>query len=743
MSRHTRSGLLVVVGASFLWLHTATVRAIDCNQNGADDLDDLRSNLSHDCNGNAVPDECESLPLEFGSRQRVGSVWRAEALVGGDYDGDGDLDLGVTTTRPNTLDILWNRERGTLALSPSTVRVREEGFDVRAQPHSGAIGDLDGDGHLDVVTANGHGVTLSVLFNNGSGLLDRLTSGLFQDSMYLFSVDVADFDGDNDLDFIVADLERDRLVLYENDGSGGFGERSLHDVGSQPFLIVAGDVNADGFPDVFCANSGADTVTVYQSAADGTRALIQRQDLAVGGRPLAVAGGDIDGDGDLDIAVAAESSSEVSLLVNNGHGTFQPVVNHPVRSRPHHVSLGDFDGNGTLDAVTANQVTEDFTLLLNDGIGNLSALPKVSIGTADPFSALPVDVDGDGHLDLVTANELSTSVSVVLGNGDGSFQRAIQYAVGELPRFILAGDLDQDGDTEVISVDRQSASLTVLTNQTSSLPFDRDFVETICTGADFHRVSAPGRAGSTVERAGKYILPVRDDPELLGTTFQNVRRFALHQEFMSAVFPERFPALTFEEFNRIVGNRATRSYYVGILSRLRTEDGPAYGINIFADTSSSEELLTMEEVGSVIERLGRDFQLRPLGYSPDDFQAKEAAERWQNPPFPVYIQDAAPTVAYQAYTRAAGFGRVRILDPEGFRAATESGQISFQNILVLSFAPGDIEGVVGGVITGALQGELSHLSIRTARRNTPNAFVGDAVEVFRGFDGKLVRLEVT
>ena len=679
----------------------------------------------------------------FQTLRQLGSVWRARDLVAGDFDGDGDLDLGVTTTRPDALSVLWNRERGTLTLSPSTVSVRIGVNAKGTQPHGGAMADFNGDGHLDVVTANGHGVSLAVLLNDGHGSLGTPSLSWFQEALYLFSVDVGDFDGDGDLDFVVADLERDRLIVHENDGQGGFGEQAFYNVAAQPFLVVTGDVTGDGFPDVFCANTGADSVTVYASAGDGTLNLKDRQDLAVGGRPLAVAGGDLDGDGDLDIAAASESSSEVSLLFNRGDGTFQPVVNQPILARPHHVSLGDFDGNGTLDVVTANQASNDFTLLPNAGDGSLTASPSVPMGNVDPFSSLPVDVDGDGNLDVVTANEVSNSASVVLGNGDGTFQRPIHYAVGALPRFTLAGDLDQDGDTDVISIDRESATLTLLTNQLSSLPFDGDFLETICTGSDFHKVSAPGRTGSTIERAGKYILPVRDAPELLGTTFQNVRRFSLHQEFMSAVFPERFPALTFEDFNRVVGNRATRSYYVGILSRLRTDKGPAYGVNIFADTSDAAELLTLEEVTDVIARLGRDFQLRPLGYFPDDFQARETAAQWRDPPFPVYIQDAAPTVAYQAYTRAVGFGRVRVLDPEGFREASESGQIGFQNILVLSFAPGDIEGVVGGVITGALQGELSHLSIRTARRKTPNAFVGGAVETFGGFDGKLVRLQVT
>ena len=90
-----------------------------------------------------------------------------------------------------------------------------------------------------------------------------------------------------------------------------------------------------------------------------------------------------------------------------------------------------------------------------------------------------------------------------------------------------------------------------------------------------------------------------------------------------------------------------------------------------------------------------------------------------------------------------GYGRVRILSAEEFEEANETGELSFQDVLILARAPRDIEGVVNGIITAERQGELSHVAVRTARRGTPNAFLRTALEDFAALEGKLVRLEVT
>ena len=268
-----------------------------------------------------------------------------------------------------------------------------------------------------------------------------------------------------------------------------------------------------------------------------------------------------------------------------------------------------------------------------------------------------------------------------------------------------------------------------------------DFLSAICNAADLERVSIPSSRG-IVDLAAKYIVPARDDPALLGTLFQNVERFNLHQEFLRAAFPDRFGDLTLEEYTALVERRDSRDYYVGVVSRLQTDEGTLYGFNVIVDGSDVTELLSQEEVQAVYDRLKPCFKLEPLVYYPTSVAERAAAEEFPSPGFRVFVDDGPP-IDYESYTRAIGFGRVRLLDQENFNLANERGQVSFQSIFVLDFSPRDIEGVLAGVITAEPQGELAHLSIRTARRGTPNAFVRNAFDVYRAFEDKLVRLEVT
>ena len=246
--------------------------------------------------------------------------------------------------------------------------------------------------------------------------------------------------------------------------------------------------------------------------------------------------------------------------------------------------------------------------------------------------------------------------------------------------------------------------------------------------------------------SAKYILPARGDEALLETTFQNNRQFPLHHEFLRTVFPQKFPNFTAEDLRVRTEVRDTRDYFVGALQLVKTNQGFEYVFSI-RTSQRREELLRREEVLWAFEKLAAVFGLRPLAYAPDptgsDPLAREEARSWgDDAGFPIFFGQTLVDESYVPYTLAVGYGRVRVFDRASFDAANARGSFTFQDIAVIDHAPRDIEGVVGGVITAAPQGALSHVSIRTARRRTPNAYVANAMEAFEPFDGKLVRLEV-
>jgi hypothetical protein len=266
------------------------------------------------------------------------------------------------------------------------------------------------------------------------------------------------------------------------------------------------------------------------------------------------------------------------------------------------------------------------------------------------------------------------------------------------------------------------------------------YLPAIRSVADFEAVSIP--AAGVIERTTKYLVPALDDPSLLPVFFQNVSRYRFHREFLAAEFADRFPALSNEEYLRLTERRATRQYFAGTLSRLKTASGTLYGFDIFTNVLSADELPAPDDARRVQRLLAAAFGLGAVYYAPPPASpARRAAETWGQVEFPLYL-GALLESRFEAYTAGVGYGRVRVLTLAEFEALNRGGRIAWQDLLVLERAPSDIEGVVAGVITAEPQLPLSHVAIRTARRGTPNAFVEDALDAFAAHAGALVRLEV-
>ncbi len=266
-----------------------------------------------------------------------------------------------------------------------------------------------------------------------------------------------------------------------------------------------------------------------------------------------------------------------------------------------------------------------------------------------------------------------------------------------------------------------------------------DFLERVLTAEDFDSIAAESLA-PFADRITKFLLPASDDPDLLPALFQNVQIYRFHFEFLSLVFPDRFPGLTFEEYLLLVERRAAREYYAGTVTRYIGPGPVSYGFTIFTDGLDPDELLEPEEMLEIYQRLRAIFTPRPLEYAPQRVAAILKAQTWENPGFPIRFASSRREVI--GYSLATNYGRVRILTLGELAATQDAGELDWQTIVVVDEAPPDIEGVVAGVITGSEQGDLSHLAIRLARRGVPNVFVSDARNAFQGLDGEMVRLAV-
>src|SRR2546428_219321 len=150
-----------------------------------------------------------------------------------------------------------------------------------------------------------------------------------------------------------------------------------------------------------------------------TVSFIARRDFAAGRSPDSVAVGDFNGDGKLDLAVANFDSSDVSVLLGNGDGSFKAALTFGAGRGPSFVAVGDFNGDGTEISAVAILDSRAVSVLLGTGAGTFMAALAFAAGRA-PASVAVGDFNGDGKLDLVVANLVagdSASVSVLLGNG--------------------------------------------------------------------------------------------------------------------------------------------------------------------------------------------------------------------------------------------------------------------------------------------------------------------------------------
>ena len=302
------------------------------------------------------------------------------------------------------------------------------------------LGDVDGDGDLDMVVAN-DGAN-KVYTNDGSGAFEDSTQSL--GSAWSQSITLGDIDGDGDLDMVVANFGGANKV-YTNNGTGSF-EDSDQSLGgtARSRGITLGDIDGDGDLDMVVANDGANKV--YTN--DGSGAFEDSGTSLGSANSTNITLGDIDGDGDLDMVVANYNQAN-KVWLNNGTGAFSEDKNQALGlASSEEIALGDIDGDGDLDMVVANY-NQANKVWLNNGTGAFSEDKNQALGLASSEEIALGDIDGDGDLDMVVAN-VGGANKVYTNNGSGSFEDSTQTLGSRNSMDITLGDIDGDGDLDMV-----------------------------------------------------------------------------------------------------------------------------------------------------------------------------------------------------------------------------------------------------------------------------------------------------
>ncbi|WP_345223798.1 T9SS type A sorting domain-containing protein [Hymenobacter koreensis] len=358
-------------------------------------------------------------------------------------------------------------------------------------PLNPVLGDIDGDGDLDMLVPSTGSDVVSVRLNSGlnsAGFVVPAANAAVSVAGTPRTAVLGDVDGDGDLDLIATqNFSGSTVSLRLNNGSGVFAPPALNpeiSAGSNPLNAALGDVDGDGDLDLLILNNADNTASIRLNSGLNSANFVApaaNAEVGVGVAPLGLALGDVDGDGDLDLLTASNangSGNTVSVRLNNGSGAFAAPALNPevsVGLGPVTVALGDLDGDGDLDLVTNNFNANTASIRVNSGLNSANfvapaANPEVGTGLR-PQSAALGDVDGDGDLDLLTANVGSNAVSVRLNNGSANFTPPAVNAeipVGNNPTGLALGDLDNDGDLDFAASNFGPGTVSVRLNENAT-----------------------------------------------------------------------------------------------------------------------------------------------------------------------------------------------------------------------------------------------------------------------------------
>lgn len=317
--------------------------------------------------------------------------------------------------------------------------------------------DVDRDNYIDILSANNFGNNLT-WYKNLDGLGNFGSQNILA-SLDTIHVHASDLDGDGDMDVLAVSYFIDMVVWYENlDGLGNFStQKVISNTADGAYRVIAADLDGDSDMDVI---SGSDNTGIawYENIDGNGNFGPARVINAFAPNARSIATADIDGDGDMDVVGSTSGSVTVAWYENlDGLGSFGPqqtITTNGLSVEP--IFTIDIDGDGDIDVIAATGGADKVAWYENlDGLGNFGSENIIINNLLGAHSIYSTDLDNDGDNDILATGGGAFDGEVVWFenlDGQGSFgAKNIISTEVQFSRSVIAADIDNDGDMDVIA----------------------------------------------------------------------------------------------------------------------------------------------------------------------------------------------------------------------------------------------------------------------------------------------------
>ena len=371
------------------------------------------------------------------------STYTPTSIYSVDIDNDGDNDVVFLSTEDNKIG--WYENLNGLGdFSVQKIISNNVNNEGSFLPDAVNVADIDGDNDLDIISASQNDNKIAWYENlDGQGNFST-EQNITLDLVEAKSVYTSDIDGDGDMDVISISQSEDNIFWFENlDGLGNFGvQQIINTNGHRPYSINLNDIDGDGDIDIIpeSINFG------WYENIDGLGNFSELNIIYESFNSIkSVNSGDIDGDGDID--VFSGHTTFIHWFENlDGLGNFGEIqsINNPITNNS--FVIKDLDDDGDNDILTSNTWFENL-----DGLGNFGPYSEIFQHT-DYSKVFAGDINGDGYIDALFADfPLSTLSWNENLDGQGTFGIKQTISVNVVkPKFILSGDIDNDGDLDLV-----------------------------------------------------------------------------------------------------------------------------------------------------------------------------------------------------------------------------------------------------------------------------------------------------